>query len=47
VAWGVGIKPGAELGLIENTSVAPTMAALLGIPMPSADGRVLEEFLVK
>lgn len=47
VAWGGGINTGAELGLIENTSVAPTIAALLGIPMPSADGKVLEEFLVK
>ena len=45
VAWGAGIKAGAELGMIDNTSVAPTIAALLGVPMPSAEGKVLEEVL--
>jgi predicted AlkP superfamily pyrophosphatase or phosphodiesterase len=45
VAWGVGIKPGATLGIIDNTSVAPTVAALLGIAMPTADGPILQEIL--
>lgn len=34
VAWGNGIKPGVELDEIEITRVAPTIARLLGIPMP-------------
>ena len=40
VAWGAGIQPGAKLGTINNTDVAPTMAALLGLKMPAPDGRV-------
>lgn len=45
VAWGVGIKAGAKLGSIKNTSVAPTLAALLGIKMAGADGPVLDSIL--
>ena len=45
VAWGAGIKSGAKLGAIKNTSVAPTLAALLGLKMPDADGPVLEAML--
>jgi predicted AlkP superfamily pyrophosphatase or phosphodiesterase len=41
IAWGAGIKPGAKLGLIRNLDVAPTIARLLGLDMPSAAGRVL------
>jgi predicted AlkP superfamily pyrophosphatase or phosphodiesterase len=47
VACGRGIKPGVKLGEIENTSVAPTMAKLLGIAMPTADGKVLNEALAE
>jgi predicted AlkP superfamily pyrophosphatase or phosphodiesterase len=46
VAWGAGIKPGAKLGTIKNIDVAPTIAALLGIPLPGVEGRALEEILV-
>ncbi len=42
VAWGAGIKAGARLGQIKNTSVAPTMAALLGLTMTGTDGTVLD-----
>jgi predicted AlkP superfamily pyrophosphatase or phosphodiesterase len=45
VAWGTGIKRGAKLGAIKNTSVAPTLAALLGLKMPGADGPVLDGIL--
>jgi predicted AlkP superfamily pyrophosphatase or phosphodiesterase len=45
VASGRGIKPGAKLGMIDNTSVAPTAARLLGQTIPGADGRVLTEIL--
>jgi predicted AlkP superfamily pyrophosphatase or phosphodiesterase len=41
VAWGVGIKPGANLGEIQNIDVAPTIAILLGVPMPNVDGKPL------
>jgi predicted AlkP superfamily pyrophosphatase or phosphodiesterase len=47
VACGKGIKPGTKLGEIENTSVAPTIAKLLGIEMPTADGKVLSEALAE
>jgi predicted AlkP superfamily pyrophosphatase or phosphodiesterase len=41
VAWGEGIKPGARLGTISNLSVAPTIAELLGISIPNAQGKPL------
>jgi len=47
VAWGAGIKPGAKLGTINNTDVAPTIADLLGLKMPETDGQVLESILKK
>ena len=47
VAWGVGIQPGAELGEIQNTDVAPTIAKLLGIPMTNIDGKPLDALLEK
>jgi predicted AlkP superfamily pyrophosphatase or phosphodiesterase len=45
VAWGAGIKPGSKLGTIENTDVAPTIAKLLGLKFPNADGHALESIL--
>lgn len=47
VAWGAGIRPGATLGTISNTSVAPTIGALLGLKMEGTDGKVLDEILGK
>lgn len=41
VAWGAGIKSGTRLGEISNTSVAPTIAQLLRISFPSAEGKPL------
>jgi predicted AlkP superfamily pyrophosphatase or phosphodiesterase len=41
VAWGGGIKPGARLGEISSTSVAPTLARLLGLTLPDAEGQPL------
>jgi predicted AlkP superfamily pyrophosphatase or phosphodiesterase len=41
VAWGVGIKHGARLGEISNLSVAPTLAKLLGLSIPNAQGQPL------
>jgi predicted AlkP superfamily pyrophosphatase or phosphodiesterase len=45
IASGAGIKPGASPGRIRNLDVAPTIARLLGLPLPNAEGRVLEEIL--
>lgn len=47
VAAGAGIKPGVRLTTIDNIDVAPTIARLLGVPLPSAEGRVLTEILAK
>ncbi|HEU5125542.1 MAG TPA: ectonucleotide pyrophosphatase/phosphodiesterase [Verrucomicrobiae bacterium] len=45
VAYGAGIKPGIQLGEISNTSVAPTIARLLNLKLPDADGPVLTKIL--
>ena len=45
VAWGAGIRPAMKMGTINNTDVAPTVAALLGLKMPDADGKVLVDAL--
>ena len=47
LAWGRGIKPGVKLGLVENIDIAPTIAALFGRELPSADGKVLREILAE
>ena len=45
IAAGAGIKSGVTLERIGLVDVAPTAARLLGITMPSVEGRVLEEIL--
>lgn len=45
VACGAGIRSGVELELISNTSVAPTVARILGFEMPDVDGAALEAAL--
>lgn len=45
IAWGRGIKPGARLGEIKNVDVAPTIAKLLKIELPSTDGKPLKKIL--
>jgi len=47
IANGCGIKPGVTLDRIAIVDVAPTIAKLLGIALPDADGRVLSELLAK
>jgi predicted AlkP superfamily pyrophosphatase or phosphodiesterase len=47
VACGAGIKPGVQLGDIDNKSVAPTIATLLGIEIPNAEGKPLTEALTE
>lgn len=41
VIWGPGIKPGTNLGRVDMRDIAPTIAQLLGLTMPTADGRPL------
>ena len=45
IAAGAGIKSGVALERIGLVDVAPTAARLLGLSMPSVEGRVLEEIL--
>lgn len=45
VAAGAGIKPGIQLKTVSNLDVAPTIAKLLGVELPTAEGRVLTEIL--
>jgi hypothetical protein len=45
VAWGAGIRAGARLKTIENIDVAPTIARLLHVQLPAAEGRVVDEVL--
>lgn len=40
VASGAGVRRGAELGIIRNIDVAPTIAHLLGVKLESVDGQV-------
>ena len=45
VTSGAGIKPGASAGNIVNLDVAPTVAKLLGLTLPAAQGHVLTAIL--
>ena len=45
VAVGPGIKRGAKVGVIDNIDVAPTAAKLLGVDLPTAQGKPLTEIL--
>jgi hypothetical protein len=44
VFLGRGIKPG-RYGAAETIDIAPTLAAIAGVDMPTAEGRVLREIL--
>jgi hypothetical protein len=45
VAAGAGIRAGAELEEMDITDLGPTLAALLGLTLPGAEGRVRGELL--
>jgi predicted AlkP superfamily pyrophosphatase or phosphodiesterase len=45
IASGAGIKKGVRLERVSNLDVAPTIARLLGIELPTADGSAIEEIL--
>ena len=46
VASGYRIRSGIELGEIDNRSLAPTAARILGLIMEQADGEILEEIFM-
>jgi len=41
VIWGPGIKPGTQLGKIDILQIAPTIAKILGVDPPTAEGKPL------
>ncbi len=41
IASGYGVKAGMQLGTVSNIDIAPTIAKLLGVSLPTAKGRVL------
>jgi predicted AlkP superfamily pyrophosphatase or phosphodiesterase len=45
LASGAGIQRGVKLDRVRNLDVAPTIARLLGIELPTADGRAMEPIL--
>ena len=42
VVWGAGVTPGTRLGQVSNLDIAPTMAELLGVALPTAMGKPLK-----
>lgn len=45
IAWGSGIKSGTDLGAINNTDVAPTIARLMQLKLNGASGHALVKAL--
>ena len=45
IAQGAGIRRGVKLDRVRNLDVAPTIARLLEVALPTADGRAMEEIL--
>jgi predicted AlkP superfamily pyrophosphatase or phosphodiesterase len=45
LAAGAGVRRGVEMGPIRIVDVGPTLAPLLGLNLPDAEGRVLTEIL--
>lgn len=47
VVSGAGIKRGVKLDRVRNLDVAPTIARLLGVALPNADGQPIEAILAR
>lgn len=45
IVSGPGLKPGTKLGKIRAIDVAPTVARILGVELPTAEGKPLEKLL--
>jgi predicted AlkP superfamily pyrophosphatase or phosphodiesterase len=43
VLWGAGVKPGTKLGKVSIIDLAPTIARLLSVDFPSADGKPMAD----
>jgi predicted AlkP superfamily pyrophosphatase or phosphodiesterase len=41
IAWGPGVKAGTQLGKVNIIDIAPTIARILQVEMPSAEGKPL------
>ncbi|MDO5696238.1 MAG: alkaline phosphatase family protein [Eubacteriales bacterium] len=44
---GPGVRPGAYTGEMNLTDEGPTLAALTGLSLPAADGRIIKELLAR
>lgn len=47
IAQGAGIKKGVKLERVKNLDVAPTIAKLLDVALPTAEGKAMEAVLAK
>jgi predicted AlkP superfamily pyrophosphatase or phosphodiesterase len=47
IAWGAGIRVGTRLKSLENIDVAPTIARLLHVRLPAAEGHAVDEILTQ
>jgi predicted AlkP superfamily pyrophosphatase or phosphodiesterase len=45
ILWGAGVREGGRIEQARLWDIAPTIAAALGLDLPDAEGRVLEELL--
>lgn len=45
IVSGPGLKPGTKLGKIRAIDVAPTVARILGVDLPTAEGKPIEQLL--
>jgi len=45
IASGAGVREGVEIGVVENIDVAPTIAKLLGVSLPTANGKPIDQAL--
>ena len=36
--WGKGVRPGSDPGEFELIDIAPTLAAMMGVSLPDAEG---------
>jgi len=46
IVAGRGVRVGKKIGVIDNVHVAPTIAKLLGVELPGADGKALGDVLI-
>ena len=45
IVSGPGLKAGTKLGKIRAIDIAPTIAQILGIELPTAEGKPIEKLL--